>query len=64
MSDEDKISTLRIRPSFWARLWTLFGGATYRVVIAHRGPVDKVLVYLNDEEIGSVTPDSRDGWLE
>ncbi len=51
---EDRVSTPSIKPTFLARLWTLFRGATYRVVISHRGPIDKLTILLNDAEIGSV----------
>ncbi len=55
--DEEKVSTLGITPRWFTRLLSLFGvGATYRIVIAHRGSIDKLVVYLNDEEIGLVVP--------
>ena len=55
-TDEERVSTLSIKPTFTARLWTLFRGATYRVVIAHRGSIDKLVIFLNDEEMGSIVP--------
>ncbi len=56
--DEDRVSTLRITPSWMARFWSLFRGVTYRVVIAHRGSVDKIVLYLNDDQIYSLVPHS------
>ena len=53
-TDEERISTLSIKPTFTARLWSVFTGAEYRILIAHRGPIDKIVVYLNDEEVGVV----------
>ncbi len=55
--DHGGASTVRITPSWMIRFWSLFRGITYKVVISHRGEIDKIAVYRNDEEIGSVTPD-------
>ena len=57
--DTDEIqrnSKLSITPSWMTRFWSLFRGATYRVVISHRGPIDKLTLSLNDEEIYALVP--------
>lgn len=54
MSEEDKVSTVHIKSSLAARLWAVIVGARWKVVIAHRGTIDKIVVYLNDEEIGAL----------
>ena len=56
-TDKERISTLRIKPSWLARFWSLFRGVTYKVVIAHRGPIDKIVLLHNGEEIYSLVPD-------
>jgi len=53
-TDEERISTLSIKPRFVTRLWSLFRGTRYRIVIAHSGSIDKIVLYLNDDQIYSI----------
>ena len=53
MNNEERISTVKLRLGWIPRLRVLLG-ATIRVTIAHRGPVDKVILFLDEDELGSV----------
>jgi len=55
-TDEERISTVRIKPSWLHRLLSLFRSTEYRLEIAHSGMLDKVVVYCNDDELGRILP--------
>ncbi len=52
--EDERVSTMQLRLGWIPRLRVLFG-ASIQVKIAHRGVVDKIIVFLGKDELGSVT---------
>lgn len=50
---EERVSTVNLRLGWIPRLRVLFGAAI-QVKIAHRGKVDKIILFLGQDELGSV----------
>lgn len=53
MSLDEMVSTVQLRLGWLPRLRVLFGSGI-EVRIAHRGPVDKVVLFLGHDELGQI----------
>ena len=54
MDNEERVSTVQLKLGWIPRLRVLLG-ATIQFKIAHRGPVDKIVLYLGKDELGTVS---------